>query len=131
MVAYVLNELFHVFIKRYCWKSNNIKRHFKTYGCLHWLSQHLFFSHPLLCHYPLRILAGYKAKTAKNQQLLDILAYNSANISWITGQNVQKFQIFAVFASQLASILKFFWVYLYSMPPSWIFWNCLHSPKIA
>ncbi len=64
---------------------------------------------------PLRILASYEAKIAKKLQLLDIQACNSANtpsfqkafcrilkrccINWITGQNVQKLQIFAIFAS--------------------------------
>ena len=52
-------------------------------------------------------------KNSKNQQLLDILAYNSTNkpsfrylICWIIDQNVQKLLIRAVFASYITSILK-------------------------
>ncbi len=40
-------------------------------------------------------------KNNQNQQLLDILACNSANnhsFTWITGQNVQKLQILAILA---------------------------------
>ena len=37
-------------------------------------------------------------KNSQNQQLLDILACNSASRPSFTGQNVQKLQIFAILA---------------------------------